>query len=382
METLANRLDACQDKMLELYEKDSNKLEDQITHWHLMRLENALLYKARECGLTHIGHQVVPPLSVTKAKARSAIEVHVALQQLQDSDYAHESWTLRETSREMWDTAPKGCWKKKGRTVEVRYDGDENKAMCYVQWREIIVQNCGDDRWVKVSGQVSYEGLYYTHENETTYYVKFKDDACVYGETGKWEVHVGGKVIHHRAFDPVSSTREISAPGPVCTSNTTAPAPTQAQVGATEGPEQKRQRLEAVDGQQQQQQQQQQRQGSQGPTPKATERTGGPVDSDRTRVCDTGCAYPVWHPRDSDCAPVVHLKGDPNCLKCFRYRLNRGKRKLYSRSTSTWRWSCESENQAAFVTLWFSNHTQRAEFLDTVKVPSGIQVIMGYMSMF
>nr|ADQ85933.1 E2 [Human papillomavirus 94] len=376
METLANRLDACQDKMLELYEKDSNKLEDQITHWHLLRVENALLYKARECGLTHIGHQVVPPLSVTKAKARNAIEVHVALQQLQESAYAHEPWTLRDTSREMWDAAPKGCWKKRGITVEVRYDGDESKAMCYVQWREIFVQNYSDDRWVKVSGQVSHEGLYYTHENENVFYVNFKDDACVYGETGKWEVHVGGKVIHHHAFDPVSSTREISAPGPVCTSNST-PAPTKAQVGATEEPEQKRQRLEAVDGQQQRQ-----RQGSQDPTQKACERAGGPLDSDRTRVCDTRSAYPVWHQSDPDCAPVIHLRGDPNCLKCFRYRLHHGKRKLYSRSTSTWRWSCESENQAAFVTLWYTSESQRAEFLNVVKVPPGIQVILGYMSIF
>lgn len=376
METLANRLDACQDKMLELYEKDSDKLEDQITHWHLLRVENALLYKARECGLTHIGHQVVPPLSVTKAKARNAIEVHVALQQLQESAYAHEPWTLRDTSREMWDTAPKGCWKKRGLTVEVRYDGDESKAMCYVQWRELYVQNYSDDRWVKVPGKVSYEGLYYTHENMNIYYVNFKDDACVYGETGKWEVHVGGKVIHHDAFDPVSSTREISTPGPVCTSNTT-PASTQAQVGASEGPEQKRQRLEAVDGQHQQQ-----RQGSKDSTQKAAERAGGPVDSDRTRLCDTRSAHPVRHPSDPDCAPVIHLRGDPNSLKCFRYRLHHGKRKLYSRSSSTWRWSCESENQAAFVTLWYTSDTQRTEFLNVVKVPPGIQVILGYMSIF
>ena len=381
METLANRLDVCQDKILELYEKDSDKLEDQIMHWQLMRLEQALLYKARECGLTHIGHQVVPPLSVTKAKARSAIEVHVSLQQLQHSAYAQDPWTLRDTSREMWDTAPKKCWKKRGLTVEVRYDGDENKAMCYVQWREIIVQNYTDDNWVKVAGLVSHEGLYYMHEGHKTFYVKFKDDARVYGDTGTWDVYVGGKVIHHHSFDPVSSTREIPAPGPLYACTT--PTPTQAQVGASEGPEQKRQRLETVYGeQQQQQQQQQQKQHTQTPAPQTTERARQPLDADRTRDCDTTCPHPIGHRSDPDCVPVIHLRGDPNCLKCFRYRLNKGKNKLYSRTSSTWRWSCESENQCAYVTIWYTSYGQREAFLSTVKVPPGIQVILGHMSMF
>ncbi|AAA79425.1 regulatory protein E2 [Human papillomavirus 28] len=375
METLANRLDVCQDKMLELYEKDSNKLEDQIMHWQLMRVENALLYKARECGLTHIGHQVVPPLSVTKAKARSAIEVHVALLQLQESAYAQDSWTLRDTSREMWDTVPKKCWKKRGVTVEVRYDGDETKSMCYVHWRDIFTQNYSDDKWVKVAGHVSYEGLYYIHEGEQTFYVKFKDDAYVYGETGKWEVHVGGKVIHHHAFDPVSSTREIPAAGPLCTGDTTK-ASTETSVGATEGPQQKRQRLETLNWEQQQ------RQYPQTPSTQTTERASQPLDVTRTSDCDTTCPYTVGHPSDPDCAPVVHLKGDPNCLKCFRYRLHKGKRKLYCKTSSTWRWSCESENQAAFVTIWYTSYSQRNEFLSTVKVPPGIQVILGHMSMF
>ncbi|CBD35697.1 putative E2 protein [Human papillomavirus 125] len=376
METLANRLDACQDKILELYEQDSNNLEDQITHWKLMRLEQALLYKARECGLTHIGHQVVPPLSVTKAKARSAIEVHVALQQIQQSPYAQDSWTLRDTSREMWDTAPKKCWKKRGVTVEVRYDGDLNKAMCYVQWKEIIVQNYNDDNWVKVAGLVSHEGLYYMHEGEKHYYVQFKEDAYVYGETGTWEVHVGGKVIHHNAFEPVSSTREIPAAGPLYTCTTS--APTQAPVGATEGPEQRRQRLETVHWGEQQQQ----RQYTHPTTPQTTERASQSLDGDRTRDCDTTGPHPIGHRSDPDCVPVIHLRGDPNCLKCFRYRLQRGKTKLYARTSSTWRWTCESENQAAFVTIWYTSYGQRDEFLTNVKVPPGIQVILGHMSMF
>ncbi|BAO74125.1 regulatory protein E2 [Human papillomavirus type 78] len=377
METLASRLDVCQDKMLELYEKDSNKLEDQITHWYLVRVENALLYKARECGLTHIGHQVVPPLSVTKAKARSAIEVHVALQQLQQSTYGEEPWTLRDTSREMWDAAPKGCWKKRGVTVEVRYDGDESKAMCYVHWKEIIVQNISDDQWVKVAGHVSHEGLYYIHEEEKTFYVKFKDDAYVYGDTGDWEVRVGGKVIHKHAFDPVSSTREVPASGPLCTYTSTTHTSTETQVGAPEEPEQKRQRLEAVNCEQWQRQ----RQPTQPSSTQATKRAG-PLDTGRPNDCDTTSAYTVRQQNYPDCAPVIHLRGDPNSLKCFRYRLQNGKRKLYTRSTSTWRWSCESENQAAFVTIWYTCEAQRAEFLQTVKIPPGLQVILGFMSMF
>lgn len=370
MDTLAKRLDVCQDKMLELYETDSNKLEDQITHWHLVRVECALLYKARECGYTHIGHQVVPPLSVTKEKARRAIEVHVALQQLQESAYAHEPWTLRDTSREMWDAVPKGCWKKTGVTVEVRYDGDETKAMCYVQWKEIIVQNISDDQWVKVKGHVSHEGLYYVHENETTYYVKFADDAYVYGETGEWEVHVGGKVIHRHAFDPVSSTREVPVTGPLYT---TTQASTQAPLGAEEGPQPKRQRREGF---------QQQRPESQPPSTQANQHPRNTLVTEKPRNCDSTSPHIDWHPSAVDSAPVIHLRGDPNCLKCFRYRLHAGKSKLFARVSSTWRWSCEPENQSAFVTIWYTNDQQRSEFLSSVKIPHGMQAILGYMSIF
>ena len=368
MDTLAKRLDACQDKMLELYETDSDKLQDQITHWHLMRVECALLYKARECGYTHIGHQVVPPLSVTKEKARRAIEVHVALQQLQDSAYGHEPWTLRDTSREMWDTVPKRCWKKKGVTVEVRYDGDETKAMCYVQWKEIIVQNISDDQWVKVAGYVSHEGLYYVHENETKFYVKFSEDAYVYGETGEWEVYVGGKMIHGHAFDPVSSTREVPATGPIYT---TTGAPTQAPLGAEEGPPQKRQRREGV---------QQQRPESQPPSTQTTHHNQSGLSTDKSRDCDSTRPHTVWHTSGVDCAPVIHLRGDPNRLKCFRYRLQTCKSTLFTRITSTWRWSCEPENQSAFVTIWYTNDQQRSDFLCSVNIPHGMQVILGYMS--
>ena len=129
METLASRLNACQEKLLELYETDSDQLQDQIMHWQLVRLENVIMYKAREAGMLHLNHQVVPVQLIAKAKACKAIEMQLALKTLLKSPYGTEPWTLRDTSQEMWDAAPKQCWKKKGYTVDVKFDGEDTKTM-------------------------------------------------------------------------------------------------------------------------------------------------------------------------------------------------------------------------------------------------------------
>nr|P0DKA3.1 RecName: Full=Protein E8^E2C [Human papillomavirus 29] len=184
------------------------------------------------------------------------------------------------------------------------------------------------------------------------------------------------------------STQEVPATGPLYASHNTTRSPTQAPLGPEEGQERKRRRLEAVGPgpQQQQQQQHQQQQQQQTPThtpsTQACARTGGPVDSNRTRDCDSTSQNPYRHPSDPDCAPVIHLRGDPNSLKCFRYRLQNGKKGLYCKASSTWRWSCEPENQSAFVTIWYTSVTQRAEFLANVKIPPGMQAILGHMSVF
>lgn len=372
MDTLADRLDACQDKLLDLYEKDSNTLEDQLLHWQYTRLEKAILFKAREAGLTHIGHQVVPASSVTKEKARQAITVHLSLQSLNNSEFKHEPWTLQDTSLDMWNVPPKGCWKKGGRPIRVKYDGEDDKEMEYVSWGFIYIYCGSDETWHKVPGKISHAGCYYELEGRKHYYVDFGKEAKQYGVKNMWEVHVGGTIIHH-ACDSVSSTQggvPISTAETAAQSLYTTTAPTPAATKKTpqvQAPPAKRQRL-GSDGIQQ---------------PDSTGDKRSFVDSCLPRT-QNNPGIPQWSRDNSNShgAPVIHLKGDPNRLKCLRYRLHQSVPQLFERASSTWRWTCGgSEDKQSFVTLWYRDTEQRQQFLARVNIPKGIVVTQGIMSM-
>lgn len=376
MATLADRLDACQETLIDLYEKDSNKLEDQIKHWHCIRLENAILFKARQAGLTHLGHQVVPTLNVTKGKAHQAIAVHLSLQSLYASEYKDEPWTLQNTSLDMWNTQPKGCWKKKGRTVTVKYDCEDSKKMEYVNWGHIYVQSTHTEQWHRVHGQVSYDGLYYELEGHKQYYVQFAQEATKYGEHNKWEVHWGNTVIYEPC-NSVSSTqdtlREVSpaeaadrllhAPEPATSTQHVGTAKTTK--APVQAPPCKRQRVN--------------RDGVRQPN------TAPPniwVDNNKSGADGYPHSTETRNFSDGDTAPVIHLRGDANKLKCLRYRLRSSVPDLFVNASSTWHWTCgEATQKCAFVTIWYANEEQRAKFLQRVTIPKGIQAMQGFMSM-
>nr|BAL41315.1 regulatory protein E2 [Human papillomavirus type 90] len=378
METLASRLNACQEKLLELYETDSDQLQDQIMHWQLVRLENVIMYKAREAGMLHLNHQVVPVQLIAKAKACKAIEMQLALKTLLKSPYGTEPWTLRDTSQEMWDAAPKQCWKKKGYTVDVKFDGEDTKTMCYTCWRYIYVQSGDDDTWTKVSGHVDHAGLYFTHEGTRVTYVRFAQEAQTYGNTGTWEVHVGGQLIYD-AFDssvsstqdtdqePLSSTRPTDPPY-TDEPDATNPAQVLGPASPHVPPPHKRQRL-----------------GHGYQHPDSTEDRIQRLARDNTGdQCNPDSAKQHGNIRVGDSAPVTHLRGDPNKLKCLRYRLHKHKSVLFSKATSTWRWSTCSNTtneKSAFVTLWHDSAEQRANFLATITLPKDIEAVLGYMTM-
>lgn len=390
METLANRLDACQETLLELYEKDSNKLEDQIKHWAQVRLENVMLFKARECGMTRVGCTAVPALTVSKAKACQAIEVQLALQTLMQSAYSTEAWTLRDTCLEMWDAPPKKCWKKKGQSVLVKFDGSSDRDMIYTSWGFIYVQDTITDFWHKVPGQVDELGLYYVHDGVRVNYVDFGTESLTYGVTGTWEVHVAGTVIHHTSAS-VSSTQASASDdeplSPIRTAVSPVPAPVAASAEPTgagraappthalcsaqapTSPPAKRQRVIV---------------GQQHPRPDSTRTVGeGEVECHNKRsISNSNRTDPRWGHGDTDSVPVIHLRGDANCLKCFRYRVQKHKDVLYARVSSTWHWAGGNGDKTAFVTLWYTSVEQRTEFLTRVSIPKGLIALPGYMSAF
>jgi hypothetical protein len=394
MERLAKRLDACQEQLLELYEENSRDLQKHIEHWKCLRMEAVVLYKAREMGFANIGHQIVPTLETCRAKAHMAIEIHLALETLLQSSYGKEPWTLQETSNELWLTNPKKCFKKQGRTVEVIFDGKQDNAMHYTAWTYIYIQTV-QGTWCKVQGQVCHAGLYYIVENMKQFYCNFKEEAKKYGVTDQWEVHDGNQVIVSPA--PISSTTSTDAEIPstgstklvqqVCTTNPlhTTTSIDNHHADCTDGtaynvpiqtsPPRKRYRQCG----------QSPSQHLQHSNPSIPSIPSASVDPG---LCGVRTNSENCNKRRNHCGsqatPVIHLQGDPNCLKCLRFRLKRNCSHLFTQVSSTWHLTendCTRDTKTGIITIHYYDEAQRNLFLNTVKIPSGIKSCIGYMSM-
>nr|WKV32424.1 early protein 2 [Canis familiaris papillomavirus type 25] len=209
METLSKRLSALQDALLNLYEEASDELHRQVDHWKILRQENVLLHYARKSGVLRVGMQPVPPLQVSAERAKHAIEMQIVLQSLCDSQWATETWTLADTSRELWTAAPQRCFKKGACIVEVLFDGDPENSMQYTLWNRVYYQDASDT-WQVSRSQVDCEGIWFWDCEQKRYYVKFANDAARYGTTGTWEVVVNGETI--TSSDPVTSTTPPTDP--------------------------------------------------------------------------------------------------------------------------------------------------------------------------
>ncbi|AEA35050.1 early protein E2 [Papio hamadryas papillomavirus 1] len=360
MEALSERLSAYQDRILTLYEEESKLLSDQIEHWKCVRGECAVLYKARELGHSHINNQQVPALHVSRGKAHKAIELQMALESLLKSDFHSEEWTLQDASLERWHTEPQGCFKKQGATVTVLYDCDKDNTMDYILWGAIYVW--GEDGWDKVCGKVDYWGLYYVLHGLKVYYKEFEHDAQKYSNTNTWEVHFGRTVIPYS--DSMSSTalcerlpiaeianglQQTSIPTPTHTSSkenawaSTTPPPKRGRRGDPGGDP-----VRALDA------------------------------NSRTLLSQPARDHPTGNTGYSDCTPVVHLKGDSNCLKCLRFRFGKHKH-LYCNVSTTWRWANHADEKA-IVTVTFKDEQQRQQFLSVVKIPNSVHICKGLMT--
>lgn len=192
---------------MSIYEEGDDTITTQLNHWKLLRREQVLLHAARQHGLNRVGLQVVPPLQITQANARNAIEMHLLLQSLAMSPFARERWTLSDTSREMYTAPPSGTFKKEGQTVEVVFDGEKDNAMQYQKWTRVYYT---DERgcWQRVTSHCDLTGIYFDRGNGREYYVHFNKEAKKYSTTGTWEVHDGPNI--HLPVVPVTS----SSPAP------------------------------------------------------------------------------------------------------------------------------------------------------------------------
>ena len=389
MEKLKDRYDAVQEALLNLYEHASNDIDTQIKHWELTRQENAILYVARQKGLKSLGMHPVPSLATSENKAKDAIKMHLLLKSLKDSPFGNETWSLTETSLELLNTPPKNCFKKRGYTVDVLYDRDEDKVYPYTAWEQIYFQD-EHNMWHKTHGAVDYYGLYFYDVNGyKVYYVKFDDKAKTLSVTGEWEVRYKNKTISPSvtsSSSPSSSWKSSSELGtsskysetdqeivrrpkekPEGRTGDASQSPPnlrhsrrgrEGELGTTGGSPAKRRRAEAPDST-----------GSAVPTAQqvgSRHRSVGRGHLSRLERLQKE----AWDP------PTIIVKGCANTLKCWRFRCKNNKsRKLYEYATTVFRWvDLDNNSRMLFA---FKDTQQRELFLDSVTLPKGTEVALG-----
>nr|ATL25014.1 E2 [Equus caballus papillomavirus 1] len=397
METLRQRLDAVQEKLMNLLEEGSSDLSSQICYWQAVRKENVLLYYAREKGLSRLGLQMVPHKAVSQSQAKQAIHMELILLSLQGSSYEQEPWTLSDCSWERWLQAPINCLKKDPVIVEVVYDGNSENANWYTLWGLIYYQTFEGD-WMCTRGQCDHSGLYYEEEGHKRYYVHFIDDAARYSKTRTWEVRCRNQI--YLPSIPVTSTppqspSHIDLPdGAAGGGPNQSPRPGALAVSPQEPPK-KRYRSPAdtvsssrLSG------------GLRCPADwcrRKLQRTSAPTwvppsvsevpEAPEGSVSETGGASPGVDsttgrgsdpapvPLEAAFAPIVIFQGGTNQCKCYRWRLKKRHRSLFVAITTTYFWTGDKGGQRvgnARLMVTFSSDLQRRLLLATVPPPRGV----------
>nr|AVM18361.1 early protein 2 [Felis catus papillomavirus 3] len=196
MENLSDRFDNLQETLLDLYEKGSQNLCDQVIYWECRRKESVMLHFARKQGIGLLGMTAVPSLASSESQAKKAILMCLMLQSLQATPFADEKWSMTDCSIEVVEAAPKGMLKKGPKSVEVWFDKDPQNCFPYTLWSYIYYQSV-DGQWRKAESQVDYEGIFFVDsDGEVRYYCKFGVDAARFATTGQWLVKLGCKTIY------------------------------------------------------------------------------------------------------------------------------------------------------------------------------------------
>lgn len=404
MESLRERFDALQEKLIEIYEAGSTNLEDQIKHWDIVRKESVIMHFARRKGLTRLGLQQLPALTVSETNAKNAIMMSIYLQSLNNSQYASESWGLSDTSLELFLTAPMHTFKKSGYSVDVLFDNDEDNLYTYTAWRFVYYQD-DEGEWHKVESGVDYDGIFYkTVENHTEYYIRFQDDAPRFSRTGRWTVKyksqtISTSVTSTSGSDPVSSSER-----PTQQSSDTLDAPPQPKKFRVRPPQQTGpSRVSSSSNSKTTKKESpktrlRRRRGEGEPTTRATNRrtTSGRarrrLEYDYPTPEQVGSVHRL--PQGSNLGrlgrlqeeardpPVVLLRGLANTLKCFRFRCKQKYKGLFQHISTTFSWVGEGYERLgnARILIAFQSTAQREKFLAVAVLPKGTEVVYGSLN--
>nr|WJJ59276.1 MAG: E2 protein [Arctocephalus gazella papillomavirus 1] len=432
METLSQRLGALQDKMMDLFEQQSSQLNAHVQYWSLQRQEHAMMYVARQQGLNKLGLSAVPPMHVSKARAEDAIQMHLELCSLQESEFGSLPWTLRETSLERYKANPQGTFKKEGTSVTVHYDNNAENAVDYTLWKHVY--DHVDGAWTRCEGGADEKGLYICRTDRREYYEDFQKDSARYGTTGTWTVNCGGNQTFYFPNSSGSSKQPIpdapdsakQAPAPSAQRPQTStdrpsdpgerPCAKEAELGRGQGKLPTVWRKRPGDGlerdpdrippilhggtwgrpqpykvdrrawrhqvsllqhqhlQQQQQQLQQQQQQLQQLQQQLQQQQRG---------CSPGPDSPLsTQAPASALLPCVVLSGRPNPLKCLRYRLWQKYGGLVEDISTTWTWARRGQrdrDRESKISLVFRNEEVRTKFLGQVCLPKGVSASLGML---
>ncbi|ABB85355.1 E2 [Micromys minutus papillomavirus 1] len=385
MSSLQDRFDALQEQILNLYEKGSSLLQDQITFWDLIRKEGALEFFARKQGFTRLGLHVVPSQASAEAKAKGAISMSLYLTSLQESPYGSEKWTMTETSREMFEqTEPKNTFKKGGVHVQVYYDCDKKNEVSYVLWTSVYVQN-EEGFWQKHSSEVDYYGVYFvTHTGEKSYYHNFEKDSVKYGKDKCWTVTFKNKTFtscpdsskdtgctsptpkRHRPSEYTPSPLRHSGFNEGWPPRTPSPSPSRHTISG------RGKQGESATG----------RGGRRRHRRESTEQIGvSPEEVGRRSTITKGPGLGRYGRLIADARdpPIVLVKGPTNALKCWRNRLRRRFHKPFQNVSTAFSWVNDYRvaGTASNLLITFLDEHQRSVFLETVPLPKGAVAITG-----
>ncbi|ASH99072.1 E2 [Ailuropoda melanoleuca papillomavirus 4] len=375
METLNELLDYVQDQLLILYETNSNKIADQIKHWHLNRKENVLLYYARKNGITRLGMRPIPSLQVSHQKARAAIEQELMLQSLGKSNFGSEKWTLQDTSKERLLAEPRYCFKKGGKEIDVRFDNKAENITRYTLWDWIYYQD-DNDKWQKTEGQVDERGLFYLDQaGVKVYYVNFEEESKKYGKTGAYEV------LHKLTKNAISTSSFRSSSGGESEHPTSS--------GLSSRHSTPRKKIHSPG----RRTRRYRRRASPCVSRGRRERESPPKEHPARRLLPPspgevgGCHHTsqagaggrlerlVQEARDP---PLLVLGGNPNSLKCLRFRLRKGYGGLFDTVSTTWQWTNVRDPKVNHrMLVAFTDTQQREQFLLKVPLPKSVSHFFG-----
>lgn len=211
MESLEDRFETVQEKLLDLLESSPETIDEQIQFWDLTRWENVYLNAARRKGITKLGLTPVPPLQASENGAKEAIQMKMYLTLLKDSGFNSEKWTLSDTSTMTFHAPPKHCFKKRPRAATVVFDDDPQNAVRHTVWMDVYFLN-DHEMFQKTSSHVDVHGIYYVNEDgDKLYYANFAEDAKKYSVTGQWEIKYNNKLYSSSVASSTGDSTTLTA---------------------------------------------------------------------------------------------------------------------------------------------------------------------------